>query len=100
PPAPTSPPSPYTTLFRSDESHGGDPMAVFDAPADGTYTLLVRDLQYRGGGDYAYRIDAGEVPYVESLLPKTGRRGQKVEVTAVRSEEHTSELQSRSDLVC
>lgn len=70
-------------LPHADAYHGGDPMAVFDAPADGTYTLLVRDIQYRGGGDYAYRVDAGEVPYVESLLPMTGRRGQKVEVTAV-----------------
>ena len=70
-------------LPHDEEFHGGDPMAVFDVPADGSYTVHVRDLQYRGGGDYRYRIDAGPIPYVESLLPSSGRRGQKVEVTAV-----------------
>ena len=58
-------------------------MLVFDAPADGAYVLEVRDLQYRGGGDFAYRIDAGQIPYVESLVPSSGQRGSKVEVTAV-----------------
>ena len=70
-------------LPHAEEFHGGDPMAVFDAPADGSYVLQIRDLQYRGGGDYGYRVDAGPIPYVESLVPMSGRRGQKVEVTAV-----------------
>jgi len=65
------------------EHHEGDPMLVFDSPADGSYVIEVRDLQYRGGGDFAYRIDAGEIPYIEALVPAAGQRGSKVEVTAV-----------------
>lgn len=69
-------------LPYSVEHHDLDPMLVFDAPADGSYVLEVRDLQYRGGGDYAYRIDAGQIPYVESLSPGSAEHGSKVEVTA------------------
>src|SRR5207248_3240088 len=51
------------------EHHGLDPMLIFEPPADGTYLLKVRDLEYRGGGNFDYRIDAGAIPYLESLLP-------------------------------
>ena len=69
---------PKTTSFRA-----GDPATVFTVPADGSYILQIRDVQYRGGGDFAYRIEAGEIPLVESILPASGLRGAKVEVTAV-----------------
>src|SRR5260221_7109169 len=36
-------------LPRTLEYHDGDPMLIFDCPADGPYLLEVRDLQYRGG---------------------------------------------------
>ena len=39
--------------------HGSDPTAILDVPADGKYLLTVRDLQYRGGGDFTYRVDCG-----------------------------------------
>ncbi|HEX8916249.1 MAG TPA: hypothetical protein VF796_28120, partial [Humisphaera sp.] len=61
----------------------GDAAVLFDVPADGAYTLVLRDVQYRGGNDFAYRVDAGQIPLVESILPAGGRRGTKVEVRAV-----------------
>jgi hypothetical protein len=67
----------------ADEFHGGDPLIAFDVPADGAYLLQVRDLQYRGGEDFGYRIEAGEIPYVEALLPMSGRRGEKVTVKPI-----------------
>ncbi|HET6246523.1 MAG TPA: hypothetical protein VFE47_02405 [Tepidisphaeraceae bacterium] len=63
--------------------HGGDPVGVFKVPANGNYLLSVRDLQYRGGGDYAYRIDAGMIPYVQSVLPMSAQPGKVSEVKAV-----------------
>src|SRR2546421_6536514 len=66
---------PYTTLFRSthDARHDADP----DAP----------DLDLLPAGPFL--PDGG------------GRDGQRLGLAvAFRSEEHTSELQSRSDLVC
>lgn len=60
-----------------------DPVIAFEAPADGSYFMEVRDLQYRGGGEFAYRIEAGQIPYVQSILPVTAQRGGKVEVKAI-----------------
>src|SRR2546421_5251683 len=66
---------PYTTLFRSPVPGGGSP-DMGNVTADG------RELWLSGRYDgEVYVFDAG-----------TGR--------LMRSEEHTSELQSRSDLVC
>jgi hypothetical protein len=72
---------PRATSFRGGTG-GGDPTFVFDPPADGQYTLQVRDVQYRGGPDYAYRIDAGAIPFVESVVPAGAPRGGKVRVQA------------------
>ncbi|MBQ7393050.1 MAG: hypothetical protein IJV89_01695 [Lentisphaeria bacterium] len=36
-----------------------DPLLTCTAPADGVYTLLVRDSLYRGREDFVYRIDCG-----------------------------------------
>lgn len=86
-----SPLDPVVTIHSEDgrelrstiEHHGSDPMLVFDPPEDATYVLHLRDLQYRGGGDYNYRITAGHIPYVEGLLPSSGRPGEIVEAKPV-----------------
>src|SRR3712207_8188117 len=69
---------PYTTLFRSDP-HGPDPGR--DEPLHGGKLTLV-DRRVGGDGDDARR-DA-----------------RRAELDRLRSEEHTSELQSRQYLVC
>src|SRR3989442_9569668 len=68
---------PYTTLFRSDDE---DPRHLREAePRDGE-----RGGEHRG---WAHRVEQG---------PDRPRRRREEE----RSEEHTSELQSRPHLVC
>src|SRR5260370_5036408 len=77
---------PYTTLFRSsssDELALAGPDGVHDPLFDGTRSP--RD----GGGD---EIDA--------FLPEGVKNWEDVRVVEVRSEEHTSELQSHLNLVC
>src|SRR5438874_10620336 len=76
-PAPTSTLFPYTTLFRSrrSRSHPHEHGAV------------------RGPG-----ADAGHEDAVAGLHPPGAEK--PVEPGRDRSEEHTSELQSRRDLVC
>src|SRR2546430_12585359 len=80
---------PYTTLFRSRQrlrttcrtsQLGDDPMTVFDASTP---------MQIRGGAG-AIRGRGGDGS------PGMARRRSQ----AARSEEHTSELQSQSNLVC
>jgi hypothetical protein len=63
--------------------HGGDPTLIFQAPADGRYELEIRDLEYRGGGAFTYRVDAGPIPYVEAILPMTAQPGKVAEVEAI-----------------
>ncbi len=65
------------------EQHERDPMLVFDVPADGSYVLEMRDLRYRGGADFTYRISAGAYPYLEAVLPMSAPRGAVAELTCV-----------------
>lgn len=67
-------------LARSEDVNGLDPLLAFKVPNDGEYILQLRDFQYRGGGDYRYRILAGVMPYVFSVFPLGARREQDVEV--------------------
>src|SRR3712207_8415364 len=74
---------PYTTLFPiSDEVGALEPDLAELAGGDGA-TLGIPDLDLHDGDD-----------------PSGRRRPLHVVVAVVRSEEHTSELQSRQYLVC
>src|SRR5207247_10499361 len=97
---PTCPPFPYTTLFRSRGAQGlvlprADTLIWLDPPLRVIFArLFLRALR---------RIRSGE-----ELWPGTGNREtfrnqflsrDTLFWWAIRSEEHTSELQSRVDLV-
>src|SRR2546422_5972532 len=75
---------PYTTLFRSDDL--ADPVLARVVPAG------QQELARGGVGELGRRAEAA-VPDVEEA-------GHVVRGVQVRSEEHTSELQSRLHLVC
>src|SRR5207247_4691039 len=79
---------PYTTLFRSDEDVPAS--AARDWPALGFERGLVHEVTERvmtGKYHDVRAYVAGPPPCVDAAI-------------RVRSEEHTSELQSRVDLVC
>lgn len=65
------------------EHRSGDPVLIFKVRKDGDYRLRLRDLEYRGGGDYAYRIVCGAIPYVETLLPSSGEPGGVITAHAI-----------------
>src|SRR5699024_12531605 len=81
-----SPPFPYTTLFRS----------VFEASRTLGASIPMTDS--------AGRVHSRAVsePLPESSAPSTtpASRRKSASCISTRSEEHTSELQSRFDLVC
>jgi hypothetical protein len=60
-----------------------DPVLFDEIPADGEYTVEIRDSIYRGREDFVYRLAVGELPYVTSTFPLGGKLGGKtnVEVT-------------------
>src|SRR5436190_13075532 len=75
---------PYTTLFRSVIARAG---GIGDADSPAQWESL------------RYRLDLREVH--AALRGHHAREGARLgHLEAVRSEEHTSELQSHSDLVC
>src|SRR5699024_12054551 len=97
-PPPCSTPLPYTTLFRSKTV-----VALHRAAY-----LLYTDPRLRTGGDGVLVVGPHHpyLHYVADVLPSLGEDGVRT-CTLVdlvpegeRSEEHTSELQSRFDLVC
>jgi hypothetical protein len=54
-----------------------DPVLYYEIPADGAYTLEIKDSIYRGREDFVYRVEIGELPFLTSIFPlgaKTGAR--------------------------
>ncbi|HSJ03481.1 MAG TPA: hypothetical protein VK956_13555, partial [Verrucomicrobium sp.] len=43
---------------------GSDPFIAFQAPEDGEYKVLVREITLSGSDDHVYRLTAGVLPYV------------------------------------
>src|SRR5688572_30993704 len=82
-PPPRSPLFPYTTLFRSITSQNGFGRAIADEPDD-LYANAARETLRYAESDPELRKD------FELILRRLDDR----------SEEHTSELQSQSNLVC
>src|SRR2546430_6007127 len=83
---------PYTTLFRSKEEvllrRPAEPAEEFEAAR-----ALVSEEVERFE---AWRRAARLAPLIQALRD----RGERALAAEVRSEEHTSELQSQSNLVC
>src|SRR5690606_42039649 len=79
---------PYTTLFRSPEIGPVGIPTEYEPPAERNWA----EEGYTGG----YVPVTGEVTEVETPSGTTAAGSVAVE----RSEEHTSELQSRENLVC
>lgn len=55
-------------LFADDFRFHPDPLVTFRAPADGDYTIELRDVIYRGRGDFVYRMRLGSA---EEIRPDT-----------------------------
>jgi hypothetical protein len=68
-------------LAHDEDSRGFDSLIEFTAPADGEYVAAIRDFQYRGGGDYKYRLSISALPFVEYIFPFGGQRGKPVEIS-------------------
>src|SRR5690606_41910512 len=93
PPRPTL--FPYTTLFRSKICEIADPDQLYEAPAH-PYTAALLSAIPVPDPDAPARSEAlvaGDLP--SPVAPPSGCRFR-----TRRSEEHTSELQSRENLVC
>lgn len=63
-----------TPLFRQD------PFASIIAPADGTYTVLVRETNFGGGDNNRYLLHVGTFPRPAAVFPLGGQAGTETRV--------------------
>ena len=66
-----------TEVTNSGMGSGFDSLLDYTAASDGKYTLHIRDIRYKGGEGYGYRLRIGELPYLETIFPLGGRRGSE-----------------------
>lgn len=64
-------------LDWSRNSIGYDPVLAFDVPADGDYCIEIRDITFRNGNEYFYRLHAHANPHIEFVWPPSGKAGTK-----------------------
>ena len=70
-----------TEVANSGLGDGFDSVLDYTALETGKYTLHIRDIRYKGGNGYDYRLSIGELPYLETIFPLGGRRGTENTIT-------------------
>ena len=62
-------------VANSGQGNGLDSVLDYTALEAGKYTLYIRDIRYKGGKGFRYRLSVGELPYLETIFPLGGQRG-------------------------
>ena len=70
-----------TEVANSGLGNAFDSVLDYTALETGKYTLYIRDIRYKGGDGYTYRLSIGELPYLETIFPLGGQRGTENTVT-------------------
>ena len=70
-----------TEVASSGLGDGLDSVLDYTVPETGKHTLHIRDIRYKGGDGYGYRLSIGELPYLETIFPLGGRRGTENTIT-------------------
>src|SRR5690606_42087033 len=92
--SPASPLFPYTTLFRSFFSAPRSPRWL--SPA----LRLLTQSSFQSQSQWNTSASATSTALVSSTSPAPKPASRSAATSVTRSEEHTSELQSRENLVC
>jgi hypothetical protein len=59
------------------DTEGTDPALAFAVEKDITYTVSIRDVDYRGFRSFTYRLVMDSGPRILAAIPAAGKRGQK-----------------------
>lgn len=62
-------------VANSGQGVGLDSVLDYTTMEAGKYTLYIRDIRYKGGNGFRYRLSIGELPYLETIFPLGGQRG-------------------------
>ncbi|GAB4458719.1 MAG: hypothetical protein OHK0029_20280 [Armatimonadaceae bacterium] len=77
-------------IAKSLGKFGLDPALDWVAPEDGTYTVLVRDLLWKGSPASVYRLAIGSVVTEGVLAPMAARPGTKLSARLIATESGTA----------
>jgi hypothetical protein len=55
--------------YDDDFRFNPDPVLSYAIPADGEYTVEIKDSIYRGREDFIYRLALGELPFITGIYP-------------------------------
>jgi hypothetical protein len=66
--------------YADDYRFAPDPVIAVEIPADGTYSLEIKDALFRGREDFVYRIAAGELPFITSVFPLGSTPGRRTSI--------------------
>ena len=66
--------------YDDDYRFQPDPVLHYRIPADGAYTVEIKDALYRGREDFVYRLSIGELPFVTTVFPLGGSARSKTAV--------------------
>jgi hypothetical protein len=64
-------------LAENDDIFGSDSFVRFTAAEDGKYQVRIRDVNFRGGQAYVYRLTISAGPRVDRVYPLGAKRGGK-----------------------
>jgi hypothetical protein len=70
-----------TLASAGQNANSPDAELTYKVPHDGRYTISITDRALGGGGEYFYRLDAGNLPYITGVFPLGVRVGQPVQVS-------------------
>src|SRR5690606_38153824 len=62
-------------------AYRGDAILPLVLPESGTYRVQLADAAFRGGGDFAYRLEVATRPIVAFIWPPAGPPGTELEYT-------------------
>jgi len=67
--------------YCDDYRNAVDPVIRCKIPETDTYTLAIHDAIFRGREDFNYRIEIGEIPFIEYAFPCVGKINENAKVT-------------------
>ena len=66
--------------YCDDYRNNVDPTLILKVPENDIYTLSIHDAIYRGREDFTYRIELGEIPFIQSVYPAAAKVGKKTDI--------------------
>ena len=78
--------------FCDDYKRQVDPVIIQTIPADGSYILSIHDAIFRGREDFNYRIQIGQIPFIQEIFPNVGTQDKNIKLQVEGANIGTSDV--------